>query len=129
MLNHHQRNIGIAWKTVRFRRPPGQRSYSGSRGLPKHSQTLPSCINATTQNINLYHFEACAAKAETLTQKPAPHGLQNGLGAGVNCAHGVCRQRARIPGTAWADANDGPIVPLALSGHDDLPFLTFVRIR
>lgn len=31
-------------------------------------------------------------------------------------------------GTGWADANDGPIVPVSLgSGRDDIPFQTIVR--
>ena len=30
-------------------------------------------------------------------------------------------------GTGWADASDGPIVPLSLSGTDDIPFRTFVQ--
>jgi len=33
-------------------------------------------------------------------------------------------------GTAWADANDGPIVPLSLgTGRDDLAFQTVMRVR
>lgn len=33
-------------------------------------------------------------------------------------------------GTAWADANDGPIVPLSLgTGRDDLAFQTVMRVH
>jgi hypothetical protein len=35
-----------------------------------------------------------------------------------------------LGGTGWLDANDGPIVPLSLSGlGDDIPFRTIMRVR
>ena len=51
-------------------------------------------------------------------------------------ATGSCGVMPGVPGdgypggTGWADANDGPIVPLELgTGREDMPFLTMMRPR